>query len=277
MRKRISRYFALTTAICAILLTGCNRTPSSSDLAENSAPPSRSSATASVTEEATTTTSFTTMKNTTTTTAGSQSKNTTSSIKTSSTTSVATTSTKASTISTKTSTTTATTTTTTTTNPNRVTVNGKDYAIGDTFQYTVMVKTAENYGRVTVAVRYVQKGLEIPNGLPIKQQQAVMNNLGVGMLIGPEESAKQNGFTVTSNKGFSLDSTVAGYAGLVRFFETTNYHSDTQSYRPIDCSNGVALYTVTLKITKPGEYLVDCLEYPSKNRTDLTVWGEISA
>lgn len=140
-----------------------------------------------------------------------------------------------------------------------------------------MVKTAENYGRVNIAVRYVQKGLEIPNGLPFKQQQAVMNNLGIGMLIGPEESAKQNGFTVTSNKGLTLDSTIAEYAGLVRFFETTNYNSDTQSDRPIDCTNGVALYTITLKITKPGDYLVDCLEYPSKTRADLTVWGEITA
>ena len=140
-----------------------------------------------------------------------------------------------------------------------------------------MVKTTENYGRVNIAVRYVQKGLEIPNGLPSKQQQAVINNIGMGMLVGPEESAKQNGFTVTSNKGFTLDSSIAGYAGLVRFFETTNYDSNAQSYRPIDCSNGVALYTITLKVTKPGEYLVDCLEYPSKTRTDLTVWGNLTA
>ncbi len=142
--------------------------------------------------------------------------------------------------------------------------------------YTVMVKTTENFGRVKIAVRYVQKGLEIPNGLPIKQQQAVMNNLGIGMPIGPEESASQNGFTVTTNKGFSLDSSVSGYAGLVRFYETTNYDSNAQAYRPIDCSNGVALYTVTLKITKPGEYLLDCFEYPAKSRADLTVWGKIT-
>lgn len=139
-----------------------------------------------------------------------------------------------------------------------------------------MVKTAENYGRVKIAVRYIQKGLGIPNGLPIKQQQAVMNNLGISMSIGPEESASQNGFVVTANKGLSLDSSVPGYAGLVRFYETTNYDSAAQAYRPIDCSNGVALYTVTLKITKPGEYLLDCFEYPSKTRTDLTVWGEIT-
>ena len=82
---------------------------------------------------------------------------------------------------------------------------------------------------------------------------------------------------MTSNKGFRLEESVSGYAGLVRFYETTNYDSNAQAYRPIDCSNGAALYAVTLKITKPGEYLVDCLEYPSKSRTDLTVWGEITA
>lgn len=155
-------------------------------------------------------------------------------------------------------------------------MNGKAYAVGDTLTYTVMVKTAENYGRVKIAVQYIQKGLEIPNGLPIKQQQAVMNNLGIGMLNGPEESASQNGFIVTSNKGFSLDASVSGYAGLIRFYETTNYDSATQSYRPIDCSKGVPLYTITLKITKPGEYLLDCFEYPTKSRTDLTVWGKIA-
>ena len=140
-----------------------------------------------------------------------------------------------------------------------------------------MVKTAENFGRVKIAVRYVQKGLEIPNGLPIKQQQAVSSNLGIGLLVGPEESASKNGFTVTANKGLGLDSAVAGYAGMVRFYETTNFDSAAQAYRPVDCSDGVELYTVTLKVTKPGEYLVDCLEYPSKTRTDLTVWGKISA
>lgn len=140
-----------------------------------------------------------------------------------------------------------------------------------------MVKTAENFGRVKIAVRYVQKGLEIPNGLPIKQQQAVSSNLGIGLLVGPEESASKNGFTVTANKGLGLDSAVAGYAGMVRFYETTNFDSAAQAYRPVDCSNGVELYTITLKVTKPGEYLVDCLEYPSKTRTDLTVWGKITA
>ena len=140
-----------------------------------------------------------------------------------------------------------------------------------------MVKTAENFGRAKIAVRYAQKGLEVPNGLPIKQQQAVMSNLGIGMLIGPEETTKETGFIITSNKGFSIDSTVPGYAGLTRFYETTNYDSNTQSYRPIDCSHGVTLYAITLKITKPGDYLVDCFEYPSKSRTDLTVWGEITA
>ncbi len=265
MNRRVPFCVILTTAI---FLSGCNRTPTSSSFPESSVQSSFSSTLTSTTEAqtaATTTTTLTTAEGTTVTTTVIKPVSTTtqtSSAKTSATTASATS---------------ATTTRPPTADPDRVTVNGKVYAVGDTFQYTVRVKTAENYGRVNIAVRYIQKGLEIPNGLPIKQQQAVSSNLGIGLLVGPEESASKNGFTVTANKGLGLDSSITGYAGMVRFYETTNYDSNAQAYRPIDCSNGATLYTVTLKITKPGEYLVDCFEYPSKSRTDLTVWGEITA
>lgn len=174
-----------------------------------------------------------------------------------------------------TTTTSATTTTTTTTapDPNRVVVNGKEYAVGDTLSYTVMVKTAENYGTAKIGVRCRQKGLEVPNGTFQKQNQYVMQNLGVGRWgTMPEDTVGNNGFTMTSNKGYQLDTT-AGYAGLLWFYETTNYDYTAQSYREIDCSGGVALFTIALKITKPGEYVVDCMEYATQPRTDLTVWG----
>ncbi|MBQ4612783.1 MAG: hypothetical protein IJB26_04470 [Clostridia bacterium] len=282
MNIRIPLCIVLTTAICTFSLLGCDRTSNSSALAENSESSSDTTSSVSSTEDLTAsvtstaaevTTSQSTTSRPTSTTGQNTSATKTSSV--SSTTSAAST-----TSTTAVSTTTTTTTTTTqapTNDPNRATVNGKVFAIGDTIQYTVMVKTAENFGRAKIAVRYAQKGLEVPNGLPIKQQQAVMSNLGIGMLIGPEETTKETGFIITSNKGFSIDSTVPGYAGLTRFYETTNYDSNTQSYRPIDCSHGVTLYAITLKITKPGDYLVDCFEYPSKSRTDLTVWGEITA
>ena len=177
-----------------------------------------------------------------------------------------------------TTTTSATTTTTTTTttaapDPNRAMVNGQEYAVGDTLSYTVMVKTAENYGTAKIGVRYRQKGLDVPSGTFQKQNQYVMKNLGVGLWgTMPEDTVGNNGFTMTSNKGYQLDTT-AGYAGLLWFYETTNYDYTAQSYREIDCSGGVALFTIVLKITKPGEYVVDCMEYATQPRTDLTVWG----
>ncbi len=272
MKKHVLLYALLIITVCPVFLSGCdNDTLVSSTVTEDSVYSSSATLTSGTQESSVITTTTTTTKEAVevvTTTPSASTTTRTSAAKMTSTT----TTTVPSTTTTQTSTTTK-----TTADPNRVTVNGKEYAVGDSFDYTVMVKTAENYGRVTIAVRYVQKGLEIPNGLPMKQQQAVLNNIGMGMLIGPEESAKQNGFTVTSNKGFNLDSSISGYAGLVRFYETTNYDSNSQAYRPIDCSGGVALYTVTLKITKPGEYLVDCFEYPAKTRTDITVWGEIAA
>ena len=168
-------------------------------------------------------------------------------------------------------------TTTTTADSNSATVNGKVYAVGDTISYTVMVKTAENYGTVKIGIRCVQKGLEIPEGTFQKQNQAVMKNIGIGRLgTMPEETVGQNGFVMTTNKGYALDAPYAGYAGLLWFYETTNYDYDSLSYREIDCSKGVALFTIALKITKPGEYRVECMEYPQKSRTDLTVWGEIT-
>ena len=147
--------------------------------------------------------------------------------------------------------------------------------MGDVLHYTVMVKTAKNYGTVKIGVRCVQKGLEIPEGTFQKQNQVVNKPIGIGRWgTMPEDTVGQNGFTMTANKGFALDATYSGYAGLLWFYETTNYDYDSLSSREIDCSNGVALFTVALKITKPGEYRVECVEYPSHTRTDLTVWGE---
>lgn len=181
---------------------------------------------------------------------------------------------------TKKQTTTTTTTTkkvtTTTVDPNRVTINGKAYAVGDTIHYTVMVKTTQNYGTVTVGVRCRQKGLEIPSGTFQKQNQYVMKNIGIGRSgIMPEDTIGKNGFTMTANKGYALDFS-AGNAGLLWFYETTNYDFSAQAYREVDCAKGVALFTIALKITKPGEYTIDCMEYPNKSRSDLTVWGEFS-
>ncbi len=274
MKKRVLLYALLIMAVCAVLLSGCDSVTSvSSTVTEDSAYSSSTTLVSGAEEWSTdisaTTTTATTIRETVDTATTTQSTSTATSASVAKVTSTTTTTVP-------TTTTTAQLSTTTTADPNRATVNGKEYAVGDSFDYTVMVKTGENYGRVKIAVRYVQKGLEIPNGLPMKQQQAVLNNMGMGMLVGPEESAKQNGFTVTSNKGFSLDSSISGYAGLVRFYETTNYDSNSQAYRPIDCSGGVTLYTVTLKITKPGDYLVDCFEYPAKTRTDITVWGKMA-
>ena len=168
-------------------------------------------------------------------------------------------------------------TTTTAVDHNGVTVNGKFYAVGDILHYTVMVKTTENYGTVKIGIRCVQKGLEIPDGTFHKQSQAVNKNIGMGRWgTMPEETVGQNGFTMTVNKGFALDAAYSGYAGLLWHYETTNYDYDSLSYRQIDCSRGVALFTIALKITKPGDYLVECMEYPQTTRTDLTVWGEFN-
>jgi len=140
-----------------------------------------------------------------------------------------------------------------------------------------MVKTKENYGTVKVGIRCVQKGLEVPEGTFQKQNQFVMKNLGIGRLgTMPEETIGKNGFTMTANKGYTIDTSVSGYAGLFWHYETTNYDYTTQSYRQIDCTNGVALFTIALKITKPGDYLVGCTEYASQSRADLTVWGVLS-
>lgn len=164
-------------------------------------------------------------------------------------------------------TTTTTTTTTTAADPNRAIVNGKTYAVGDTFRYTVMVKTAESYGTVKVGVRCLQKGLEVPSGTFQKQNQYVMQNLGIGRFgTLPEDTVGQNGFTMTVNKGYQLETATAGYAGFWWYYET-------KTYQEIDCSGGVALFTMELKITKPGEYLIEGAEYSATPRTDLTVWG----
>ena len=168
-------------------------------------------------------------------------------------------------------------TTSTTANPNRVTVNGREYAVGDVISYTVMVKTAQPYGTVSIGLRYVQKGLTVPQAnMPIQQMQYVMQNLGIGNLgTGPEDTVGINGFTMTANKGRSIDTSRDGYAGLMLFFETNDRENGVS--KNIDCSKGVALFTAKLKITKPGEYIVDCMEYSSYPRGDLTVWGEITA
>ena len=148
--------------------------------------------------------------------------------------------------------------------------------MGDTLYYTVMVKTKENYGTVKVGIRCVQKGLTIPNGTFQKQNQYVMKNLGIGRLgTMPEDTIGKNGFTMTVNKGYALDTSMSEYGGLLWYYETTNYDYTTQMYREIDCTNGVALFTIALTITKPGTYLVDCVEYADKHRADLTIWGDL--
>ncbi|MBQ5841291.1 MAG: hypothetical protein IIW40_04990 [Clostridia bacterium] len=169
------------------------------------------------------------------------------------------------------------TTTATTADPNRVTVNGKEYAVGDILSYTVMVKTAQPYGTVKIGLRYVQKGLTVPvNSLPMKQMQYITQNLGIGNFgTGPEDTVGINGFTMTSNKGRAIDTARDGYAGWLLYFETHDRENGVS--KNIDCSKGIALFTAKLQITKPGEYIVDCMEYSSAPRGDLTVWGEITA
>lgn len=74
---------------------------------------------------------------------------------------------------------------------------------------------------------------------------------------------------MTVNKGYTLDAPYAGYAGLLWYYETKG--------ADVNCANGVALFTAKLKITKPGDYIVDCMEYAAAPRADLTVWGEFTA
>lgn len=267
MTKRV--WTLLLTGLLLIgLPTGCAH--GDADASLSSAPPATtttSTAAESVSTTATTTTTTTALPSTTQTTA--------------TTLGAVTTTTTPSAVKPTTTTTTTTTTTkvaaTTAADPNRVTVNGKTYAVGDTLHYTVMVKTAENYGTVKIGVRCLQKGLEVPEGTFQKQNQYVMQNLGVGRWgTMPEDTVGQNGFTMTSNKGYQLDTATAGYAGLLWYYETTDYDYSALSSREIDCSGGVALFTIALKITKPGEYVVDCMEYANRPRTDLTVWGAIT-
>lgn len=238
---------------------------STTESTTTTAPTQTEETTADTTGETTTTTATTTQKQTTTQkTAATTTKKTTTTPKTT-------------TKKTTTTTTTEKVTTTTAPDPNRVLINGKAYAVGDTVRYTIYVKTTKNYGTVTVGVRCLQKGLEIPNGTAQKQNQYIMKNIGMGRLgTTPEDTVGQNGFRMSANKGFALDSSVAGSAGLLWFYETTNYDYSTQAYREIDCSKGVALFSIDLKVTKPGEYTVGCMEYPNKSRSDLTVWGEFS-
>jgi len=259
MTKRV--WTLLLTGLLLIgLPTGCAH--GDADASLSSAPPATtttSKAAESVSTTATTTTTTTALPSTTQTTA------TTSGAVTTTTTPSAV------------KPTITTTTTTTAADPNRVTVNGKTYAVGDTFRYTVMVKTAENYGTAKIGVRCLRKGLEVPEGTFQKQNQYVMRNLGIGRWgTMPEDTVGQNGFTMTSNKGYQLDTATAGYAGLLWYYETTDYDYSALSSREIDCSGGVALFTIELKITKPGEYVVDCMEYANHPRADLTVWGAIT-
>lgn len=267
MNKRV--WTLLLTGLLLIgLPTGCAH--GDADASLSSAPPATtttSKAAESVFTTTTTTTTTTTALPSTTQTAA-----TTAEVVTTTTTTSA-----VKPVTTTTTTTTAKATTTTAADPNRVTVNGKEYAVGDTFRYTVMVKTAENYGTAKIGVRCLRKGLEVPNGTFQKQNQYVMQNLGVGRWgTMPEDTVGQNGFTMTSNKGYQLDTATAGYAGLLWYYETTDYDYSALSSREIDCSGGVALFTIELKITKPGEYVVDCMEYTNRPRTDLTVWGAIT-
>lgn len=263
MTKRV--WMLLLTGLLLIgLPTGCAH--GDADASLSSAPPATtttSKAAESVSTTVTTSTTTTALPSTTQTTA--------------TTAAVVTTTTAPSAVKPTTTTTTTKATTTTIADPNRVTVNGKEYAVGDTFRYTVMVKTAENYGTAKIGVRCLRKGLEVPNGTFQKQNQYVMQNLGVGRWgTMPEDTVGQNGFTMTSNKGYQLDTATAGYAGLLWYYETTDYDYSALSSREIDCSGGVALFTIELKITKPGEYVVDCMEYANHPRTDLTVWGAIT-
>ena len=286
MAKRLLAAVALWTA-CAVLLVGCGGDPASSDISEStptapssttissdtSAPSSSAAATTTVAQDAT----HTQPTDSTTTVTTTVSTTTTARATTTVTTSTTATDITTTTVTTTTMTSATETTAPTTANPHRATVNGKAYAVGDTLSYTVMVKTAENYGTVKIGIRCVQKGLEIPDGTFQKQNQAVMKNIGIGRLgTMPEDTVSKNGFTMTAQKGYALDAAYTGYAGLLWYYETTNYDYTSLSYRQIDCSEGMALFTIALKITKAGDYLVECMEYPQKTRTDLTVWGEFS-
>lgn len=255
------RALLLVGVLCVCMLVGCGEEPMDSSI------PAVSSTT--ITTTATTTQPADTTADATTSATAESTETTTRTV-----TMTAATSTTSATKLPTTTTTTA--PTTTAADPNRVTVNGKTYAVGDTLYYTVMVKTAENYGTVKVGIRCIQKGLEIPDGTFQKQNQYVMKNMGIGRLgTMPEETIGKNGFIMTANKGYALDATTAGYAGLLWHYETGNYDYAAQTYREIDCTQGIALFTIALKITKAGEYRIDCAEYPNKSRTDLTVWGVI--
>lgn len=259
MKMRL-QLLLLVSVLCIGMLVGCGEMPvDSSDLSMSTT---------------TTTTALTTDTTASTAPASTATESTQTTIpQTSGTTTAGTTATttvKPIVTTTTTTTTTATTATTTTAaDPNRATVNGNTYAVGDTLCYTVMVKTTENYGTVKIGVRCIQNGLEVPDGTVQKQSQYVMQNLGIGRLgTMPEETVGQNGFTMTVNKGYQIDTATAGYAGLWWFYET-------KASREIDCSGGVALFTMQLKITKPGTYLIEGAEYAATPRADLTVWGVI--
>ncbi len=259
---------ALVFLLCvaSMALTGCGDTSPVS-----SAPPA-----VTETTTATTTAVTTTAESTATTTSVTATAATTTGAATATTLAAPTAAASLTTTATTFTTTTATTTTTTT--AYEATVNGKGYRVGDEFSYTVMVKTAEKYGTVKIGVRYVQKGLTVPGGLAMQQNQAVMKNIGISRVgTAPEDTVGQNGFAMTVNKGYAIDTARPGYAGLLWHYETTDYDYDNRVEKRIDCSAGVALFTIRLKVTKPGEYLLDCMEYAASPRGDLTVWGEFTA
>ncbi len=82
---------------------------------------------------------------------------------------------------------------------------------------------------------------------------------------------------MTVNKGYALDTNRPGCAGLLWYYETTDYDYTNRVEKNIDCSAGIALFTMQLKITKPGEYYLDCMEYAASSRADLAVWGVLTA
>lgn len=159
----------LSAALLAGALTGCGPAAPVS-----SAPPAGEYAPSVTTSAITTTTTAATTSAASATAATTTAKQTTATTRT---TAVQTTAT------TVTTTVTAAPTTTTTTlpDPNRVTVNGKEYAVGDILSYTVMVKTDKPYGTVKIGLRYVQKGLTVPNAnMPAQQMSHIMKNIGIG-------------------------------------------------------------------------------------------------